>query len=986
MYNRFDEDIAHWTEHYNRRFSPQSSLNANVVKSILYQESRMGTSGVHLMPPPSDWASRSRHPIRSRFNIGQAIDSWGPQQWLMIREMAPTIATSHGLDSLATRRRWFGMSNAEYSSHPTFMTALREFFEHRDAEGNLMGTRGRDLHEDYGFWIRTCIRWLFVKYQNLSRPNWREAVRAYNGSGPRARRYRDRVLARVGSLAPFSAEHLRHSMNSAKEVATPMLARRSVEKIHVLVPEALPPSALLFDSIACDMVSGLRKYLESRFHVVALPGESLKKPPQPGDLVLVRALGEGDFATTEIIVQECSDSATDLNVPVVPVQANSNRVQLRRLTDRFDRLNLSTLILRPKRESHTIRHDKRIDHNFVHASEPPSEAIPSHEVGTADRRTRKFVTMPAHVEDWVPNAAGTGLVVRRVECRTATELRGEIPVAPTEIANLPVWRTAPAGSSSPGQLQAALDVLVYYPSGSAGGTTLPRGRFPLAIICMGNHNAYATTATGTHVEIDSFLGYSGFASAPPSGSTGEYLQEALAKIGVVSVSVSTNAANLLGLLVETRARLVVAAIAEMQRLASRRGSRYFRKIDFNRVALIGHSRGGDAVLRAVQILPRGVSIKALVQLAPTDITGLATGAAPSLPVGVGPTDYIRSPMRTRARDRLFHFIVWGSRDGDVSGLGDVRAARFGGPFRHYDRSSSQRAFHFWHGGTHNRFNRFWTDTEEDARGLINLPAGNLLSRTDQEARTVEAIRSLLLFRLHGERSESRLLDGRLRTTVAAATRPITGMWKFGRLVRTIDRFDDVRPTHNTMGGRNTTPTTGVFDEVTVANENPPNAGITAFQIPHIDRALRYSPAPSTGVGGATQPHWRTAIPSRFRRFDQFDVLTFRVTKRYLPSALTCTPPGCTPATRPAVRVRLFDADSNHTESSVAVLTAMPPIRRITLGGSVIDLSKYPYETWEVDLSTYSGIRLRDVRFVELHVTTEPGQPVYIDTLSLVKRP
>ncbi len=207
MCNRFDVDIALWVRHHNTQQTPAEALDANIVKSMLYQESRMGTSGAHLMPPPSDWSRSARHPIRSRYNIGQAIDSWGPQQWLMMREMATAIFTRHGLS--AFDRTWMSMSNDNYAAHAPFMRALREFFEHRDSSNrNLMGSTGRDLHEDYGFWIRTTIRWLFVKYANLRRPTWAEAVRAYNGGGARARAYRDAVMARVGSTEPYAAESL----------------------------------------------------------------------------------------------------------------------------------------------------------------------------------------------------------------------------------------------------------------------------------------------------------------------------------------------------------------------------------------------------------------------------------------------------------------------------------------------------------------------------------------------------------------------------------------------------------------------------------------------------------------------------------------------------------------------------------------------------------------------------------------------------------
>lgn len=206
MYNRFDGSIARWANHYNVLLSPPAPLDPNVVKSILYQESRMGTSGRHLMMPPYDWNSGARHPIKSRFNLGQAIDSWGPQQWLMMREMAPSIATRHGLDALAREREWLGMSSRDYWSHATFRTALREFFTARSGAANLMGTGGRDLHEDYGFWIRTAIRWLFHKYSSRRRSTWAQAVRAYNGGGSGADRYRNDVMSRVGRTTPLPAE------------------------------------------------------------------------------------------------------------------------------------------------------------------------------------------------------------------------------------------------------------------------------------------------------------------------------------------------------------------------------------------------------------------------------------------------------------------------------------------------------------------------------------------------------------------------------------------------------------------------------------------------------------------------------------------------------------------------------------------------------------------------------------------------------------
>ncbi|CUH82547.1 hypothetical protein [Tropicibacter naphthalenivorans] len=202
MYNRFDADIARWTQHYNAALSPATPLDPNIPKSIFYQESRMGTHGRFLMPPPYGLGAGQNHPVMSRYNIGQAIDSYGPQQWLMMREMAPALASGAGLDALASGNRWHGLGNSEYEQRFGFSRVLLTFFAARSGGRNLMGARDVDLHLDYAFWIRTAIRWLFVKKGTRS---WADAVKRYNGSGASAARYRDAVLARVGAADAFRA-------------------------------------------------------------------------------------------------------------------------------------------------------------------------------------------------------------------------------------------------------------------------------------------------------------------------------------------------------------------------------------------------------------------------------------------------------------------------------------------------------------------------------------------------------------------------------------------------------------------------------------------------------------------------------------------------------------------------------------------------------------------------------------------------------------
>jgi hypothetical protein len=641
--------------------------------------------------------------------------------------------------------------------------------------------------------------------------------------------------------------------------------------------------------------------------------------------------------------------------------------------------------------------------------EDDAEAVPTFEVGAADGidapGTCHFIELPADVEDWVPNAANTGIVMSRFTCRTGAELEAVSPGAGATIAAPPrLWRL-----TSTDRLEVLLQLLVFHPATTAGGTTLPPGRHPLAIICHGNHQVQ-DTAGGP--EVPSYKGYSGVLPGPPPAGpalrTGPYLQEALAARGIISASVNMNPANLLDLHVETRARLIVAALARMNALDRTRGGRYDRRIDFQRVALIGHSRGGDAVARATAILPANTRVRAVVQIAPTDSTGILQGARPTTPPFVVPAGAPTPTFVTRpgiipatAGKQL---IIWGSRDGDVSGFQDVRADVSVNPCRHYDRSAIERAFQFWHGATHNRFNRLWKDRDEDRACLSQIcqnPAG-LLSRSNQEARTVEMVRGWLQFALYDDTSVAGLFDGRTTTSVAPAN-TIAAMWKFGARLATIDQFDDVKPTQNTLGGANVTPPTGVFDEVTIANENGAGAGTTAYQLPHIDRALRFSPAPPPILRvplptPLAPPVWRTTIPPGvMRNFGRFDLLTLRVTKKYDAAALA----GGT-ATLPTVRVRLIgptptvthQADARGRLSSLPVLRLVPPaappcpIDPDCVTTTTFDLTKVHYETWEVDLAPYKAAMssLADVRFVEITIDTQVGQPVYVDTVSLVKRP
>jgi Domain of unknown function (DUF4157) len=229
MFNKLDESIRLWTDYYNIYWL-EDPLDPNLVKSMLYQESRMGTSGKHLELVPI-WD------VRSRFNVGQAVDSAGSALLIMMREMAPELITDFHLENIETdlEQAQQDLENLPKKTTRTpdeehrlaelqFIQSLEEAQHMRFSELFLLSykapgqTRGFDdaatrffnvvetghprRGADYDFWVRMAVRWLFEKRPTVG--SWAEAVRAYNGldKGPG---YRNLVTGRASAAKKTSA-------------------------------------------------------------------------------------------------------------------------------------------------------------------------------------------------------------------------------------------------------------------------------------------------------------------------------------------------------------------------------------------------------------------------------------------------------------------------------------------------------------------------------------------------------------------------------------------------------------------------------------------------------------------------------------------------------------------------------------------------------------------------------------------------------------
>lgn len=210
---------------------------------------------------------------------------------------------------------------------------------------------------------------------------------------------------------------------------------------------------------------------------------------------------------------------------------------------------------------------------------------------------------------------------------------------------------------------------VYYPADDDGegqpfnGRLAKVGRAPIVVMAHGNHSPADP----------SYLGY-------------DYFQQSLAKAGIVAVSVDCNALNGVGggvTNIEDRADLIIDSIKHFQTLDATPGTLFSDRIDFARLGLMGHSRGGDAVVVVPTVIGAiGVRIKAVLALAPTNFrywAGMST---------IAPAGYA-------------FMTILPAADGDVV---DNNGAQF------YDQSvpgpfTSQI---YVHSANHNFFNRRWS--------------------------------------------------------------------------------------------------------------------------------------------------------------------------------------------------------------------------------------------------------------------------------------
>ncbi len=243
-----------------------------------------------------------------------------------------------------------------------------------------------------------------------------------------------------------------------------------------------------------------------------------------------------------------------------------------------------------------------------------------------------------------------------------------------------------------------INARVWYPEGE--------GPFPLALIVHGNHS----------MQDYSDPGY-------------EYLGELLASKGIILASVDENFINgswsnffFVGLDNENDARgwLLLEHLKVWHEWNKTEDNLFYKKIDTANLALIGHSRGGEAVAHAAMFnkLPfypddasvkfdYNYNIKSIVAIAPCD------------------GQYEPGGSRTEIED-VNYFVIQGAQDADVSsfmGSQQYERVKFKDSLYHFKSGV------YVYGANHGQFNTSWGNTDRGILGLLNLK--QLISVEDQ---------------------------------------------------------------------------------------------------------------------------------------------------------------------------------------------------------------------------------------------------------------
>lgn len=276
---------------------------------------------------------------------------------------------------------------------------------------------------------------------------------------------------------------------------------------------------------------------------------------------------------------------------------------------------------------------------------------------------------------------GSGYDIWQPEFGNHVDLKSESVDASPYITKWSKFRTLYWGYD---QTSLPLNGRVWMPEGS--------GSFPLVLIVHGNHN----------MEDFSDDGYA-------------YLGQLLASRGFITVSIDENFLNFSGWTgipdndMKTRAWILLKHLQQIDTFSQLADNPFYNKVDFSQIALIGHSRGGQAVAMAADYKRWFSQDSTLDSIESYQIQSVAA---------IAPTDKKIDGIYTRLTDTNY-LTLQGARDGDVSTFdGERQYART----TFTSRSSDFKSTLYIADANHSQFNSGWGGHD------ISYPKGILLSR------------------------------------------------------------------------------------------------------------------------------------------------------------------------------------------------------------------------------------------------------------------
>jgi len=428
--------------------------------------------------------------------------------------------------------------------------------------------------------------------------------------------------------------------------------------------------------------------------------------------------------------------------------------------------------------------------------------------------------------------------------------------------------TDPSGVTGPTENVTLAWARIMYPATVSGTGTPVSGkepRYPVALFLHGRHFNCDSDGSGSGL-----VGSMSFTCAPanriPSHEGYNYIMERLASQGIFCISISAHDIQPgLGIWdYDARGRLILKYLDKLKDWNDHGtdpfGGIFAGKIDLSRIALSGHSRGGEGVVAAQELnltWPTRYSILAVNAIAPTDQNGI-------------------SYLMTDAA----YFLLVGARDGDVSNMQG---------FRTYDRAFPDGAANrkaktiAWvYGANHNYFNTIWTDTA--ALGSPNPWAGStddagwvggspVLSAADQRQIALTTITAFFRQHLQGVDCYKEIFTGQVKPP---ATPNQYVYWTYQSAHRkAVDNFERIplNQNVNTLSGGVTAPGFTTFEARLLNHDSSdyPGGLLTDFQFYHDTLGLK--------LAWASPQTYTTNIPAGKGDFSDFTYLTLRAAKK-----------------------------------------------------------------------------------------------------------